>query len=215
MSAKSPVLAVVTDFHKAIVAAVDKRDRAATSFVDSVRTAITQRYGDTMPTHAEYTNDQEALLMLAKAKKLADNQHYRKVFAKAVKDIYGALPISLAPEAVTKRRQRQGALSPEQRLADAEVRAANKGKPEHVVESLAAAAIAEAKGKKQPAAGAPAGVPKDQAPSAAESIEQMIARIGVAATLQAVAKILKAEAATATQAKTLDAIAKQVGVKAA
>lgn len=55
--------------------------------------------------------------------------------------------------------------------------------------------------------GAPKGETSTRAPSASEQAEQLIAKIGVFETMRAIAAILKAEAATATDAKALEAIA--------
>jgi len=213
MTATVKAAVIVTEFHKAIAAAIGKADKAATTLAGTIRHEIGKRYGDTMPMYLEYMADQIALDNLAKAKGLADNQHYRKVYAKFINEMYGALPVSLAEDAAKKRAQREREFTPEQRVAaaEAEAKAKRAGKKDHEVVALAAEAARKAKGKKQEQPGAPAGEVKDQAPSADESIEQMIARIGVAATLQAVAKILKSEAATKLQAKTLESIAAAVG----
>ena len=64
---------------------------------------------------------------------------------------------------------------------------------------------------KPPKVAAPVGAPKGETakrdPSASEQAEQLIAKIGVFETMRAIAAILKAEAATATDAKALEAIA--------
>lgn len=208
---------VITTFHKAIADAITKGDKAALTMAASIRAAITTRYGGIMPTHAEYSADQDALGQLAKARKLADNQHYRKVYAKAINEIYGALPIALTDEANKKRAQREKEWGTDQRVAAlaAEADAKKAGKKDHEIAALRAAAAADAKPKKQATAGAPAGQPKDQAPSATESLEQMIARVGVPAALEAISHILESEVATRTAAKTLATIAKQVSGKAA
>ena len=217
MAATIKASIVVTEFHRAIAAAIGKADKAQATLAGSVKHAIGTRYGAIMPTYLEYMADQLALDNLAKAKGLADNQHYRKVYAKFVNEIYGALPISLAEDAAKKRAQRERDFSPAQHAAAAKATTEAKaaGRQPHEIAALAAAAAAKAKATKQATAGAPAGQPKEQAPSAAESLEQLIARVGVPAALEAISNILAAERKTATAAKTLATIAKQVSGKAA
>ena len=217
MAATIKAAVVVTDFHRAIASAIGKADKAAVTLSATIKAEITKRYGGTMPVYLEYMADQIALDNLAKAKGLTDNQHYRKVYAKFVNELYGALPISLAEDAAKKRAQREREFSPAQHAAaakaTAEAKAANR--QPHEIAALAAAAAAKAKVTKQATAGAPAGQPKEQAPSASESLEQLISRVGVPAALEAISHILAAERATATAAKTLATIAKQVSGKAA
>lgn len=72
----------------------------APTIVKDVKGDETSRSGG--PTYDQYRADQRALAKLAADRKLADNQWYRKTYAAAVKELYGALPVS--PNADAQRK---------------------------------------------------------------------------------------------------------------
>ena len=217
MAAKT-TLVIVTEFHKSIVTAITQGERAVSTTRAKIEDLIKVRYGAIMPTFPEYSEDQLALDQLAKARKLADNQHYRKLYAKFVVDIYGALPVSMDDAASKKRAQRLVAADPTARANYEQMRqaAVKDGKPEHEIEALAQHALKSTrKQAKQDSAGAPAGEPKPQAPSLTESVEQFIARVGPIQVLAALSHILESDKSTKLDAKTLAAVAAKLGKKAA
>jgi transcriptional antiterminator len=216
MTANKATLVIVTEFHKSLVTAITQGERAVSTTRAKIESLITTRYGKIMPTFAEYGEDQLALDQLAKAKHLADNQHYRKLYSRFVVEIYGALPVSMDEAASKKRAQRLVAADPTARANYEAARQAAKGKPEHEIEALAQHALkATRKQAKQTSAGAPAGEPKPQAPSLAESVEQFIARVGPIQVLAALSHILESDKSTKLDAKTLAAVAAKLGKKAA
>lgn len=101
-----PVI-VPTEFHKGLVAIMDKVATQEQTAMGKMCALIESKYGDTPPTFAQYTADQAALKELARARGFADNQWVRKPFAAAIKALYGALPESDSPAAVAKRAQRE------------------------------------------------------------------------------------------------------------
>lgn len=202
---------VVSTFHRDFCKAIDAGVRATNKMRDTVIQLVKGRYAETMPVYGEYDADQQAFALLAKERKLADNQYYRKLYAGVITELYGALPVSLADDAAKKRTQRLKAAPAYQQAAYHAAIAENKDKPEHVREALALHAVKQAKKPAgQPTAGAPKDTPKPQAPSPAESLEQLVARYGLPETLELVAKILASEKATQIKAKTLCAIAAEL-----
>jgi len=167
---------VATAFHKDAYTLAMSAHKAVESHASKLAALLTSRYGDTSPTYAQYREDQATLSQLAKERGLADNQWVRKPFARAVKALYGALPVSTAPEAVLKRQQREEAL---------------------------------AKAKAQAGPGAPKGETQERAPSASESIEALITRIGLFKTLEACTRILASDEVTKPQATHLAAVARK------
>lgn len=67
---------------------------------------LQEQYGDTMPTYEQFWSDRAALEALAKVRGLADDQTVRKPYNMAVKQRYGALPVSPSEAAVAKRAAR-------------------------------------------------------------------------------------------------------------
>lgn len=188
----------VLDFHAAVFAVARTGHNAGQTMARKMAELLISRYGACKfdpkderfgkaehvgadaggPTHESYRNDQAALKLIAEQKGLADNQWVRKPYAAAVKALYGALPIAMSAEAIQKRAQRE----------------ANE----------AARKLAEA--------AKPAGAPKDETtervPSESETIEQVIARLGVFQALDACVRILNSESSTKAQAAHMAAMVK-------
>lgn len=187
---------IVLDFHKDVLTIARTGHNAQNTMARKMADLLVSRYGKPTstlevdgfgkpgavggPSYESYRNDQAALKQLAADKGLADNQWVRKPYAAAVKALYGALPVALTAEAIQKRAQRD---------ADNALKAAN----------------AQAAAQK---AGAEKGETTDRQPSAQETIEQIVARIGVFECLDACVKILQSDKTTASSATHINAMLK-------
>ncbi|MDE3023881.1 MAG: hypothetical protein KGI54_18850, partial [Pseudomonadota bacterium] len=139
-------------------------------------TLLQAEYGEAGPTFEQYRKLQEALKLQSLDAGFT-GQAMRKHCAKAVKGLYGALPESTDAAAIAKRAQRVKNAA----KARAEKRSSDAGG-----DTLAGNVSPEAR----------------RNPGPQETIEQFIARVGVTATLNALAKILETDSQTK-----LDAIA--------
>lgn len=139
-------------------------------------TLLRAEYGEAGPTFEQYRKLQEALKLQALDAGFT-GQAMRKHCAKAVKGLYGALPESTDAAAIAKRAQR--------------VKNAAKARAEKKSSDAGGGTLA---GNVSPEA--------RRNPGPQETIEQFIARVGIAATLNALAKILETDSQTK-----LDAIA--------
>lgn len=151
----------------------------------TMRRMLLDQYGSKAPTYEQFRADRAALRILAEFKGLVDDQHVRKPYNAAVIELYGALPVSMSEAAIAKRAQRPA--------QPADKAAAKK-------------AIAEATAA---ARGAKAGEVAERNPSAAETVEQFIAKFGLANVLQATARILAEKRESKLDATTLQAVAKK------
>lgn len=198
-STKSPL--EILPFHKAVMAACTKGANAQQTMRDAIAALIKSRY-KVFPTYAQYRADQDALAELSKGRGLMDNQYARKAYAKAMHDVYGALPLTTGADAVAKRAQRLKDLSELHRTRYQEAfDAARKHSTslEHA-EALACEAVKSAKADDKKA-GAPAGQTHNTQPSPAESLEQWITKHDLFAVLDACARILAADKRTSPCAK--------------
>lgn len=199
----------IRPYHTALANACDVAARAVAKLGDTLRATLESRYGDCLPNHAQYTEDQSALAVIAEARGLSDNQYYRKAYAGAVAARYGCLPVSVAQGSLDKAAQRR---TPAQTLAYDKAMSdpANADAPDYVKRARAAHAAAQVKAVKAAPVGAPAGEAKPQTPSVEESISQFVARHGIFPILAEINKILASVKDTQLQAKTLAAVADQV-----
>lgn len=189
----APVAPEVLPFHRAIFDACRTYQQRAQGFGKAVRALLVSRYGEPTlgkdkdgketrsggPDFAAYTADQKAFAHLARERKLTDNQWYRKCYAKAVRELYGALPVSMDAAAVAKRAQREA--------AEANKRAAEGNPP-------------------APTAGALKGQTQDHAPNPAETLESLIARVGLFNAGFAIVRIMEADDSTKATAVHLRAM---------
>lgn len=144
-----------------------------------MRRMLLDQYGSTAPTFEQFKADRSALKILAEFKGLVDDQHVRKPYNAAILELYGALPVSMSEAAVAKRAER---------------------------DALGVSVSAKG-GKAKP--GAKEGAVAERSESASESMEQFIAKHGLAKVLQAAAHILAAKQETKLDATTLQAVAKK------
>lgn len=182
-------------FHSEVFAIARTGHNAGLTMAKKMQALLISRYGEALidssdkdnwgrpcaaggPTFEQYRNDQQCLAELAKSKGLTDNQWVRKPYAAAVKALYGALPVAMTAEAIQKRAQRE---------ANEAARKANEAAK---------------------TAGAPKGETTERVPSEGETIEQVIARLGVFQALDACVRILNAESSTKVQAAHMAAMVK-------
>jgi len=176
----------VLPFHKDAAAILGAGQRAGETMDKKMRALLVSRYGSPTlqpesekfgepgaaggPTFEQYTADQKALKLCCKTE--GAQQYARKGFAKAVRTVYGALPVAQTPEALRKAAERK----------------------------IAQDAIAKAREGAKAPAGAPAGQTQDRQPTEAEQIESLVTRIGLIKTADAIVRILKADEKTAGHA---------------
>jgi hypothetical protein len=183
----------VTTFHKDVFATIDTARKATNKAGDTMRSKLANllrsKYGATMPTYEQFRADRAALKELATQKGLADDQWVRKPYNAAVHLLYGALPEAQTAAAIAKRKLR-------------EAEAANKP----------SGATGVSKGTAKPEAGK-AGAQKGETaprnPSADETIEQYIARVGLWKVMDACARLLNADKSSTLDAKAMQAIVKK------
>lgn len=173
VSTQAPI--VITAFHKDVATIAISGMRAGETMAKKMQALITSRYGAAAPAFEAYKADLKALDELAIERKLASGQWLRRPYCAALKVLFKDLPVSQAPDAIAKRLQRE--------TAQAQV----------------AAALKAAKAPPAPI-GAPVGQTQDRAPSPAEQMEQVIAKIGVFEALYACLRILDSDDSTKAQA---------------
>ena len=176
----------ISVFHQDLFAAAYKGAEGIHKAVENqralMRKLLLDQYGSVSPTYEQFRDDRAALKILALQKGLVDDQWVRKPYNAAIVELYGALPVSMSEAAVAKRAQRP------------------------VVDKVAAkAAIKDALTK----AGAIKGDTTERDPSAAETVEQFIAKFGITNVLQAAARILAEKRESKLDATTLQAVAKK------
>jgi len=98
---------VITAFHKELFAAAIAGRKATETMQQKMAALLKSKYGETMPTFAQFKGDRAALKQLAADKGLADDQWVRKPFNAAVKALYGALPEAQTAAALAKRKVRE------------------------------------------------------------------------------------------------------------
>lgn len=176
----------VLPFHKDAAAILATGQRAGETMAKKMRALLISRYGAPTllpesdnfgkpgeaggPSFDQYNADQKALAICCKTD--GAKQWARKQFAKAVREVYGALPVAMTAEAIRKREER----------------------------AIADAAIAKAREAAAAPVGAPKGETQDRQPTEAEQIESLITRIGLIKAGAAMVAILKADERTAAQA---------------
>lgn len=170
----------ILDFHRDVFRIAQTGQRAVQTMASKMETLVTSRYGTTCPTFAQHRADIKALDQLARDKGLTDGQWMRRPYNAAIIALYGALPVSMAPDAVAKREQREAR------------------------DKIVKAAIAKAKAEQTMQAkvnpvGAPAGETQERQPSEAEQLEQLVTRCGVFETLYACLRILDSDESTHAQ----------------
>jgi hypothetical protein len=172
---------------------------------------VVSKHGKDLPTFAEYSNDCDALTQLVRDKGLSEqSDHYHRAYRDTLIELYGALPVSMETEA---RRKYLDRITTEQRTvydkALSEAKAA--GKPEAAATALAVRAVKTGKSKpKQDNPGAPKDEPKAQVRPVDESVEQLVARVGMFPLLDAIVRTLNAETRTATKGKALAQLTAQL-----
>jgi hypothetical protein len=167
----------VSQFHMDVAKIALHGVRQAETVKQKMLTLVRTQYGETAPTFAQYKADLKALKAIAAQRKLADAQWLHRPYGAALKEAYGALPVSQDPAAVLKRAQRDA--------MQAQLKA--------IQEAAKQAGTA-------PKAGAPAGETQERTPSPDEQIESVVARLGVFETLAACIRILESDDATKAQA---------------
>ena len=170
----------VTAFHKDVANIAIAGMRSQETMHKRMVALITSRYGDTAPTFEQHRADIKAFGEVAKSRKLASDQWIRRPYNAAIIALFEKLPVSMAPDAVQKREQREAR------------------------DKLVKAAIAKAKESQTMQAvsnpvGAPAGETQEREPSDAEKLEQMVTRCGVFETLYACLRILDSDESTHAQ----------------
>lgn len=182
---------VIAPFHKDVYGVIDTArkatDKATGTMQQKLADLLRSKYGATMPTFEQFRGDRAALKELASQKGLADDQWVRKPYNAAVHLLYGALPEAQSAAAIAKRKVR-----------DAEAAA-----------KLAAGIKTGTAGADKGKAGAEKSKPSERAPSADETIEQYIARVGLWQVMDACARLLNADKSTASEAKVLQPIVKK------
>jgi len=73
---------------------------------ERIRNYLAEQYGEDAPTYAQFISDRAALHVIALDRGLVDDQYVRKLYNKAIKELFGELPVSMSPEAIAKRAQR-------------------------------------------------------------------------------------------------------------
>lgn len=179
-STKTPVTIAIAQFHRDLATCAMHGVRTAETVAKKTESLIIGKYGDKLPEFKDYKADMAALKEVAKQRKLADAQWVLRPYWAALKKLYGSLPVSMAPEAVQKRAQREAA------------------------DKLYAETLAKAKAEQTMQAvsnpeGAPKGETQERQPSEAEQLEQLIARVGVFDALYACLRILDSDESTKAQ----------------
>lgn len=166
----------VLPFHLSVYKIAQTGMRAEQTMAQRMQALITSRYGEVSPTFEQHRADIKALDQLARDKGLTDGQWMRRPYNAAIVALFDKLPEAQTPEAIAKRAQRA--------QRDAVVKAA-------IAKAKETGAIAPT--------GAPAGETQERAPSEAEQLEQLIARVGVFECLYACLRILDADECTKPQ----------------
>ena len=183
-------IVVVSKFHQDVYAACSRAHSVQLTWSARMVALLTAQYGAAKlvkklvngseievptggPNFDQYSADQSALREIAVQRKLKDNQWPRKMYAKAVRSTYGALPVAMTAEAIQKRVQRAS--------ADAAKRQSAANPP-------------------APTAGAPAGQTQDHGQNPAEIAESIAARVGVYPMMYACLRILESDESTKVQA---------------
>jgi hypothetical protein len=201
---------VITPFHNDMFAILNTGLKASKT-MHSKLLALVKTKHSALPTFEAYSLDCDALAQLVRDKGLsAESDHFHKAYRAALVELFGAIPVSMANEA---RRKYDDRLTPEQKTvydkALSEAQAAKE--PAHAAVAKAVRAVKTAKSQKvQDTAGAPKGEVKDQKVSKDESIEQLVARVGMFPLLDAIVKTLNAVKATQGKAKALAQLTAQL-----
>lgn len=109
--------------------AVDKAMRTA---IKPVVQWLVGHYGRTPPTYEQFWSDREALRLVAKARGLTDDQAVRRPYNAAVKQAYGALPVSPSEPATKKREYREAVKAAEVQTPTKKVETMRRVKPAEV-----------------------------------------------------------------------------------
>ena len=163
----------ILPFHQDVYRIAQTGQRAQVTMHEKMKTLITSRYGATCPTFEQHRADIKALDQLARDKGLSDGQWLRRPYNSAIVALFEKLPVSMAPEAVAKREQRE---------------ARDKVVKDAIAKAKAAGTIAPV--------GAPAGQTQEREPSEAEKLEQLISRVGVWESLYACLRVLETDETT-------------------
>jgi hypothetical protein len=214
------VAVTISAYHSTLHAALTDKRRVDESAKAAVYRVVAEHY-KASPTYDEYASDQKAL----KAQCLIEDgsyPYYREQYAGAIMSLFKALPASKSPEALKKAAQRKLKKQKEQQaMIDAGLRKepkdfarvdyaaeiADDGKSIFIPGStLADNAVFVAPSN----AGAPKGQTQDHPVSVAESVEQMIARVGIFEVIEGLTRVLAVDKSTELPAKALAAIAAQL-----
>lgn len=202
---------VINAFHNDAFAILKTGLNSKQTMVKKLTALVVSKYGKEMPTFAAYSNDTDALSQLVRDKGLSDSSnHFHVTFRECITALYGAIPVSMDADA---RRKYADRLTAEQKvtydkaLADAKT----AQKPDAVATALAVRAVKVGKKQvKQVASGAPKGETQQHPVSKEESIEQLVARVGMFPILDAIVKTLNADRATQGKAKALAQLTAQL-----
>ena len=181
---KTPVAIAIDQFHKDVATCAMHGIRTAETVAKKMVALVVARYGKTAPTFEQYKADLAAFKFIAEQRNLASEQWLVRPYGAALKTQYKELPVSMAPDAVAKRKQR------EER------------------DALVKSAIAAAKKTTEATpAGAKQGETQERQPSDAEQVEQLVSRVGLWETLYACIRILASDDSTKAQATHLQKMA--------
>ena len=179
---ETPVTIAIEQFHKDVATCAMHGIRTAETVAKKMVALVTARYGEKAPTFEQYKADLAAFKVIAEQRKLASEQWLVRPYGAALKTQYKELPVSMAPDAVAKRKQREDR------------------------DALVKSAIAAAKKTTEPV-GAKQGETQERQPSETEQIEQLVSRVGLWETLYACIRILASDESTKAQATHLQKMA--------
>jgi hypothetical protein len=190
VATKAPATQHQLDIFAAALAAHNAVSKAAGTVATRTEAVIVSTYGDVCPTFAQFKADRAALKMLAEAKGLTSDQWVRKPYNAAIVKIFGGLPVAMTEAAILKRAQR---------MANTKNGGTDNDDDDE--------------GQDGAKSGAVKGKTSVRNPSASESVEQLVARIGIFATLKAITAILSEDASTKPAANKLKAIEQEMQAK--
>lgn len=197
---------VISTFHKDVFRTIDTQrlavDKATNTMTAKLGALIASKYGNVLPSYAQFRADHDALSELAKEKGLVDNQWVRKPYNAAMNAIFGKLPESLSGSALAKRALREK----EAVAALAKLNAQRVAKGDAPLDKMPKKVAAPAKPGKD---GMPKGTVPERTTSPAETIEQYIARVGLWQVMDACARMLNADKSTFDVANVLQPIVKK------
>lgn len=197
---------VITAFHKDAYTIINTQrvavDKANGTMQTKLGALIVSKYGKVAPTYAQFRADRDALKELASDKGLADDQWLRKPFNAAIIAIFGALPEAQTAAALAKRKVRDAEDAKKLETLNKTRKSAGEAPLDKLPKKVAAPAATRPQGA-QP------GKTLAQPTPVSETIEQLIARVGLWEIMDACARILNADQSTSAEAKLLQPIVRK------